>query len=182
MFITTQISYLYLRLNEGVTHEYQVHWGLNYGGSWFVAGPESIRGHSGQNSTRTRFCGFISWNLDVLAFCPLKKCLGITISWLICLRFSTSWCFSLRVLMSRFFGLGISMSGFFGYGIPMSWYMCFHSLAFVIIVKSKKKKKCRLCWWKIFQLWKFMQHLSAQCMHKQIRIMIRILYSLVTFV
>ena len=31
---------------------------------------------------------FYSWNLDVMAFCPLKKRLGITMSWLICLRCS----------------------------------------------------------------------------------------------
>ena len=31
---------------------------------------------------------FQSWNLDVVAFCPLKKHLGITMSWLNCLRFS----------------------------------------------------------------------------------------------
>ena len=37
---------------------------------------------------------FQSWNLDVVAFCPLKKRLGITMSWLICLHFSMSWCFS----------------------------------------------------------------------------------------
>ena len=139
MFIITQISYLYLCLNEGVTQEYQRHWDQNSGGSWLVAGLESIRGHSGQNSTRTRCCGFISWNLDVVAFFTMKKCLGITMSWLICLHFSTSWCFSPRVLMSRFFGLGISMSWFFGCGIPMSWYLCFHSLIFIIIVKSKRK-------------------------------------------
>ena len=33
---------------------------------------------------------FYSWNLDVMAFCPLKKRLGITMSWLICLRFLRS--------------------------------------------------------------------------------------------
>ena len=33
-----------------------------------VAGLESIRGHSGQNSTRTQCCGFISLNLDVVVF------------------------------------------------------------------------------------------------------------------
>ena len=52
---------------------------------------------------------FWSWNLDVVAFCPLKKCLGITMSWLSCLRFSMSLCFSLRISMSWFFGHGISM-------------------------------------------------------------------------
>ena len=35
---------------------------------------------------------FQSWNLNVMAFCPLEKCLGIMISWLICLHFSMSWC------------------------------------------------------------------------------------------
>ena len=64
---------------------------------------------------------FWPWNLDVVAFCSLKKHLGITMSWLICLRFSMSW----------FFGLGISMSWFFGLGISMSWYMCLHGLVFV---------------------------------------------------
>ena len=55
---------------------------------------------------------FWSWNLDVVAFCPLKKRLGITKPQLICLRFSMSWCFSPRISISRFFGLGISMSFF----------------------------------------------------------------------
>ena len=93
---------------------------------------------------------FWSWNLDVVAFCPLKKRLGITMSWLICLRFSMSWFFGLGISMSWFFGLGISMSWlfglgismswFFGLGISMSWYMCLHGLAFVIIVKTKKSR------------------------------------------
>ena len=52
---------------------------------------------------------FWSWNLDVavfqfwdlvVAFCPLKKWFGITMSWINCLRFS----------VSRLFGLGISVS------------------------------------------------------------------------
>ena len=33
---------------------------------------------------------FESWNLDVVAFRTLKKCLGIKKSWLSCLRFSIS--------------------------------------------------------------------------------------------
>ena len=62
------------------------------------------------------------WNLDVVAFCPLKKCLGITMSWVICLCFP----------MSRFFGLVISMSWLFGLGISISWsMMCLHGLVFV---------------------------------------------------
>ena len=91
-----------------------------------------------------------SWNLDVVAFCPLKKRLGIMMLWLICLHFSMLWCFSPRIPMSWFFGLGIlmssffdfgiSMSWFFGLGIPMSWYMCLHGLVFVIIVKTKKSR------------------------------------------
>ena len=101
---------------------------------------------------------FWSWNLDVVAFCPLKKRLGITMLWLICLRFSMSWffglgismswffglgismswLFGLGISMSWFFGLGISMSWFFGLGISISWYMCLHGLVFVIIVKTKK--------------------------------------------
>ena len=56
------------------------------------------------------FVAFSSWNLDVVAFCPLKKRLGITMLWLICLRFSMSWFFGLGISMSWFFGLGISMS------------------------------------------------------------------------
>ena len=95
---------------------------------------------------------FQFWNLDVVAFHPLKKCLGITMSWLNCLRFSSSWCFRPRILMSRFFGLGISMlSWFFGLGISMSWfsglgismsrYMCLHGLVFVFIVKTEKRRK-----------------------------------------
>ena len=43
---------------------------------------------------------FQSWNLDVVTFRPLKKCLGISVSWL------------------------------FDLGIPMSWYMCLHGLVF----------------------------------------------------
>ena len=67
---------------------------------------------------------FWSWNLDVVAFRPVKKRLGITMSWLICLRFSMSWCFSPRLSMSRIFeslcrSFGISMSWFFGFGVPM---------------------------------------------------------------
>ena len=81
-----------------------------------------------------------TWNLDVVAFCPLKKRLGITMLWLICLRFSMSWFFGLGISMSWLFGLGISMSWFFGLGISMSWYMCLHGLAFVIIVKTKKSR------------------------------------------
>ena len=68
---------------------------------------------------------FWSWNLDVVAFCPLKKRLGITMSWLICLRFSMSW--------------------LFGLGISMSWYMCLHGLVFVIIVKTKKIYATSIC-------------------------------------
>ena len=86
---------------------------------------------------------FWSWNLDVVAFRPVKKRLGITMSWLICLRFSMSWCFSPRLSMSRIFeslcrSFGISMSWFFGLGVPMSWYMCLYGLVFVIIIKRKK--------------------------------------------
>ena len=79
---------------------------------------------------------FQSWKFNVMAFCPLKKGLGIMISWLICLHFSISWCpesRSPRILKSQFFGFEISMSWFFGIGIPMSWY-----LVFIIIVKTKK--------------------------------------------
>ena len=70
-----------------------------------------IRGHKGQNSTETGCCGFAALgNLNVTGFfCPLKKCLEITMLWFNCLHF----------LMSRFFGLGISMSWLFGVGIPM---------------------------------------------------------------
>ena len=63
---------------------------------------------------------FWFWNLDVVAFCPLKKRLRITMSWLICLRFSMSWFFGLGISISWFFDLGISMSWFFGLGILMS--------------------------------------------------------------
>ena len=85
-----------------------------------------------------------------MAFCPLKKHLGITMSWLICLHFSMSWFFGLGISMSWFFGLGISMSWFFGLetsmsrfvglGTSMSWYMCLRRLAFVIIVKTKTSR------------------------------------------
>ena len=85
---------------------------------------------------------FWYWNLDVVAFRPVKKRFGITMSWLISLRFSISWCFSARLSMSQIFeslcrSFGISMSWFFGLGVPMSWYMCLHGLIFVIIVKTK---------------------------------------------
>ena len=60
---------------------------------------------------------FWPWNLNVVAFCSLKKHLGITMSWLICLRFSMSW----------LFGLGISISWFFGLGISMSWLFALES-------------------------------------------------------
>ena len=93
---------------------------------------------------------FQSWNLDVVAFCPLKKCLGITMWWLIFLHFSVSWCFAPQVSMSWcfglgismlwLFGLGISMSWFFGLRIPMWWYMCLRGLVFVIFVKTKKSR------------------------------------------
>ena len=93
-----------------------------------------------------------------MAFCPLKKRLGITMSWLISLCFSMSRFFGLGISMSWFFGLGISMScffrlgismpwlfglgismtWFFGLGISISWYMCLYGLVFVIIVKTKK--------------------------------------------
>ena len=84
---------------------------------------------------------FQSWNLDVVAFHPLKKCLGITMSWFNCLCFSMSWCFSPRISMSRFFGLGILLSWFFGLGTLISWYMCLHGLVFVFIVKTEKPRK-----------------------------------------
>ena len=49
-----------------------------------------------------------TWNLDVVAFCPLKKRLGITMLWLICLFFRCrgdlvpeSRCRSFSVLESR---------------------------------------------------------------------------------
>ena len=79
---------------------------------------------------------FQSWNPDVVGFCPLKKCLGITMSWFNCLRSSMLWCFSPRISMSRFFGLWISISWFFGLGISM---LCiyFHGLIFVFILKTE---------------------------------------------
>ena len=77
---------------------------------------------------------FQSWNPDVVAFCLLKKWLGmITMSWINCLCFSMSWCLSPRVSMSRLFGLGISMLWFFGLGISMSCFMCLHGLVFVLM-------------------------------------------------
>ena len=77
---------------------------------------------------------FQSWNPDVVAFCLLKKWLGIiTMSWINCLCFSMSWCLSPRVSMSRLFGLGISMLWFFGLGISMSCYMCLHGRVFVLM-------------------------------------------------
>ena len=79
---------------------------------------------------------FWSWNLDIVAFSPLKKHLGITMPWLICLHFSMPWCFGPRISMSQFFGHEFSMLWFFGLGIP--WYMCLHSLVFVIIMKTKE--------------------------------------------
>ena len=79
-------------------------------------------------------CGFSLLEPRCLAFCALKKCLGITMSWLSCLcRFWMRWWFSPRITMSCFFGFGILMTWFFGLQISMSWYMCLHSLAFVFI-------------------------------------------------
>ena len=59
-----------------------------------------------------------SWNLNVAAFCPLKKCLGITMYWFSCL-FLDVMVFSPRELMSQFFGPVISMSLLFGLRILM---------------------------------------------------------------
>ena len=72
---------------------------------------------------------FSSWNLNVMAFCPLKKCFGITMLGLNCLHFLISWCFSPWISMSQCFGLEISMSCCFG--ISMSWYMSLHGLVSV---------------------------------------------------
>ena len=98
---------------------------------WLTTSCGCYQGHKGQNSTET----------DVVAFCPLKKCLRTTMLWLNCYHFSMSWCFSHRILMCWFFGLGISMSWLFGFGISMSWYMCLHGLIFVFILKNEKSRK-----------------------------------------
>ena len=108
-----------------------------------------------------------------MAFCPLQKRLGITMLRLICLRFLMLWCFSLQIMMSWFFGLGI----------PVSWYICLHDLVFIIIVKTKKS---RIIIWIIL-----LKNISIVLiyaisiwimLHKRIKIINRILYSLVTFV
>ena len=60
---------------------------------------EIIRGRNGQNSAEFLSLNlgvevFQSWNLDAVAFFPLKQCLGITMSRFSCLCFSMSWCIS----------------------------------------------------------------------------------------
>ena len=108
-----------------------------------------------------------------MAFCPLQKRLGTTMLRLICLRFLMLWCFSLQILMSWFFGLGIQVS----------WYICLHDLVFIIIVKTKKS---RIIIWIIL-----LKNISIVLiyaisiwimLHNRIKIINRILYSLVTFV
>ena len=80
---------------------------------------------------------FQFWNLDVVAFCPLKKCLGIAMLCLICLRFSIPWCFqrwiwfySPNLDVMFFWGHGIAISWLFGLGISILWFMCFHGFVF----------------------------------------------------
>ena len=109
---------------------------------------------------------FWSWNLNVVAFSPLKKRHGITMSWLICLRFSMLWRFSPR----------ISMSWFFGLGIPMSWYMCLHGFICVITVK-KKKSRIIMSIMLLKNISIVQIYATSICimMHKQIRIINRIL-------
>ena len=143
----------------------------------------TIRGHKGHNSAGNRCRGFLVMNLDIVAFCPLKNRLGITMSWPICLRFSLLYCFSPRTSMSRFFGLGISMSWFFSLGILMSWYMCLHGLVFVIIVK-RKKSRIIMSIMLLKNISIAQMYATSICimMHKQIRIANRILWSLGTFV
>ena len=100
----------------------------------------------------TRCCGFLSskkkpLNHNVVAY--LSPFLDVMV-------------FSPRISMSRFSGLGISLPWFFGLGIPISRYICLHGLVFVVIVKTKKSRIIiSITFWKIFQLPKFMQHLSA---------------------
>ena len=84
---------------------------------------------------------FQSWNLDVVAFRPLKKCLGITMSWLNCLYFSMPWCFSPRISVPRFLVFESRCRRFLVLGFSMSWDMCLHGLVFVFIVKTEKPRK-----------------------------------------
>ena len=67
-------------------------------------------GHKGESSAETRCRGFLILEYqcffsigiaisDVVAFCPLKKYLAITMLWAICLHFSMRWCFSPRISM-----------------------------------------------------------------------------------
>ena len=52
----------------------------------------TIRGIRARISQELDVVAFQSWKLDAVAFCPLKKSLGITMPWLICHRFLMSWC------------------------------------------------------------------------------------------
>ena len=75
---------------------------------------------------------FQSWNLDVVAFCPLKKCLGITMLWVNCLCLS----------MLRYFGLRISMSWIFGLGQNYCIECCSTIFPFNSLSSNKKFLAC----------------------------------------
>ena len=181
MLIITQISYLYLCLNKGVTQEYQRDWVkilevVDWSQASNLSGGIVVR---------------IPQELDVVALF-----LEISMSWLFLLWKNAleSQCRDLFVFVSRHRGVSVPESwcrGFLVLEFRCRGFLvvesrcrgiCASTASFLLSSWNQKEKICQLCWWKIFQLSKFVQHLSAQCVHKQIRITIRILYSLVTFV
>ena len=103
---------------------------------------------------------FQFWNLNVVAFCPLKKCLGIAMLCLICLRFSIPWRFQRQIWfyspnldVTFFWGHGIAISWLFGLGIPILWFMCLHGFIFrgcprnnlkVSINQNRRNRWCQI--------------------------------------
>ena len=116
---------------------------------------------------------FKSWNFDVVVLCPLKRCLGITMLWLICLRFSMSRCRGVLV--------------------PKSWCRGFWSWNpdVVVYVSPRprfryhcKNKKIRYNYFNYVAEKYFnspnLFNIYLHNVHKRIRIINWILYSLVT--
>ena len=83
---------------------------------------------------------FQSWNLDVVGFCPLKKCLGITMSWFNCLRSSMLWCFSPRISMSRFLVFESRYRDFLVLGSRCCIYISTASFSFSSWKQNKSSK------------------------------------------
>ena len=91
-------------------------------------------GHKGESSAETRCRGFLILEYqcffsigisisDVVAFCPLKKYLAITMLWATCLHFSMRWCFSPRI--SMFFFVYVALLG-----VERSTYPPFRRICF----------------------------------------------------